>query len=151
MKDSLKIELIENKGPNNLRDELRRSFDKVSKVDIAVAFINMRGLSLVLNHLKKVLSRTNSRVRFLTRISKDAFNEPVALRILLNLSKDFGGRAEVRITRLADSFHEKMYLCSGTKSLIIFIGSSNLTDKGLTSEGEINVKITSSLTNEIAQ
>jgi len=151
MKDSPNVELIENKGPNNMRDELRRFFNKASRVDIAVAFINMKGLSLVLNEITKILSKANSRVRILTRISKDAFNEPSALRTLLNLSKDYEGRAEARITKITDSFHEKMYLCSTPKSSTVFIGSSNLTDRGLTSEGEINVKIISSRSSDIAK
>ena len=144
MKEGIRIELIENKGPNNMGYELKRSFEVSSGVDMAVAFISSKGLDLILNDIKKVLSKENSSVRILTRMSKDAFNEPSALRALLDLCKDYEGRVEVRITRLISDFHEKMYLFSSNTSFTIFIGSSNLTEKALIGEGEINVKITTS-------
>lgn len=151
MNDSLQVELIENKGPNNLRDELQRSLKWALKVNMAVAFINKKGLRLVLDDIKRVLSRTRSRVRILTRISKDAFNEPSALRLLLDLSEDYEGRAEIRIAKLGEHFHEKMYLFSNNVLLRFFVGSSNLTEEGLISEGEMNVKISCNQMNNIAK
>ncbi|MCZ2808210.1 MAG: phospholipase D-like domain-containing protein [Candidatus Bathyarchaeota archaeon] len=151
MKESMRVELIENKGPNNMGYELKRSFESASAVDIAVAFITSKGLDLILNDIKKVLDHESSSLRILTRISKDAFNEPSALRSLLDLCKDYEGSAEARITRLSSDFHEKMYLFSSGTSFTIFIGSSNLTEKALIGEGEINAKITTSCTHGLVK
>ena len=136
------IALIENKGPNNLRDELKKCFQISSQVDIAVAFITLSGLNLILSDMMKFLKKKNAHMRVLTRISKDAFNEPAALKSLLDLLKDYGEKCEVRATTLISDFHEKMYVFTKGKSATIFIGSSNLTEKALEGEGEINVRIT---------
>jgi HKD family nuclease len=141
LKEDIGIVLVENKGPNNLRDELRKSFQISSHVDIAVAFITLNGLNLILSDVTKFLDKKNSRMRVLTRISKDAFNEPAALKCLLDLCKDYKERCEVKTTTLVNGFHEKMYFFGRGKSITIFIGSSNLTDKALEGEGEINVRI----------
>lgn len=125
-----------------MRDELRRSFQSSSKIDIAVAFLNSKGLELILSETTKALARRSSRVRVLTRISKDAFNEPAALRILVDLNKDYKGKLLVKTTRLTNEFHEKMYVFKSQNTATIFIGSSNLTEKALEREGELNVKIT---------
>jgi len=148
MKES-RIELIDNKGPNNMRDELRRGFQNSSRIDIAVAFLNSKGLESILSEMTKALGRKNSCIRILTRISKDAFNEPAALRILMDLNKDYEERLTVKTTRLTNDFHEKLYIFKRPSTAAIFIGSSNLTKKALEREGELNIKITAPLSDEI--
>jgi HKD family nuclease len=148
-KEITRIELIENKGPNNMRDELRKSFHRSSKVDIAVAFMNLNGLNLILGDIMKFLGKSNSRMRVLTRISNDAFNEPAALRNLLDLCEEFEKKCEVRTARLVSNFHQKMYIFANSKSATVFVGSSNLTGKALEREGEVNVKITALRLNDV--
>lgn len=132
-----------------MRDELRRSFHNSSKIDIAVAFLNSKGLSLIIGEMTKVLGTRNSCIRVLTRISRDAFNEPAVLRTLVDLNKDYKERCKVKTTRFVGEFHEKVYIFKNRKTATILIGSSNLTEKALEREGEMNVKIITTASSNI--
>jgi HKD family nuclease len=148
MSDSLKVRVIENKGPNTLTNQFKEAFKSHKEVDFAVAFLNSNGLRLIDNDIRGFLEKQNTKMRILTRISNEAFNEPSALKWLLDMSKEYPN-LEIKLSVLRDKFHAKMYIFKQQNSSTIFIGSSNLTEKALGMEGEINVRLCFSTDNDI--
>jgi hypothetical protein len=74
-------------------------------------------------------------------VSKNAFNSPACLGSLFILNKRFPGRFQVRVSRRGERFHEKLYLMKSVRNSYAFIGSSNLTGKGLSGMSEMNVQL----------
>ncbi|HEX4792466.1 MAG TPA: phospholipase D-like domain-containing protein [Humisphaera sp.] len=129
------IGVIENAGPNNLKAFIKDTIKAANKVDIGVAFITVGGLEHVSRWLKKAGSRGT--VRVLTGFYQ-CFTEPAALRKLLELKSQLkSGRFEVRVST-DKRFHWKAYFFFTPSTATIAIGSSNLTNEGLKSSGEIN-------------
>src|SRR5437016_13080803 len=58
------FDIIENSGPDNLRDTLRSHLRRASEVSIAVAFVRQSGLDEIVQALRQVATRGN--VRLLT-------------------------------------------------------------------------------------
>jgi HKD family nuclease len=131
----LKLDVIENNGPDNLRDALKSELRHVSRVSIAVAFVTQAGLDEILQPLRQVAA--NGSVRFLTGLYQKV-TEPQALKTLLRVQEETRGRFSVRLSR-EPQFHRKLYLLDGRGRAIVIIGSSNLTREGLRSGGELNL------------
>lgn len=131
---SLAIELIDNRGPNNLEKALKVLLKTTRRADLAVAFVSHAGVSHLLPHLLKVASRKG--VRILTGLYQQV-TEPRALRALLETQKRVRG-LETRIF-IHEKFHQKEYLLFGARSATAIIGSSNMTGEGFHSAGELNV------------
>ena len=130
--------LVENKDSNTMLKGLLDNISEARTADIAVAFIKENGLSRILPRLEDAASK-GAKIRIITTLPNNAFNEPSALRLLTNLQKRFGS-FETRVSRL-NHFHQKLYLFQRLGSAEGYLGSSNLTQEGLESEGEINIKI----------
>jgi len=130
-----RIEVIENIGPNNLRDYLKGRLTKTSQVDIAVAFATKAGVDEVLPYLRRVASK--GRVRIIVGLYQQV-TEPEALRSLLRAQKQTEGRLVVHLSK-ESKFHTKLYLLKKSSGATVITGSSNLTKEGLTSGGELNV------------
>jgi hypothetical protein len=56
----MEIGIVENKGPNNMEDQLKIAFKNYSRADLAVAFINTHGIDLIRESILQFLGKTNS-------------------------------------------------------------------------------------------
>ena len=131
----MKLDIIENSGPDNLRDTLKSQLRRASEVSIAVAFVTQAGLDEIVQPLRQVAA--NGKVRILTGLYQKV-TEPQALRTFLHIQEETREQFSVRLSR-EPHFHRKLYLLSnGTQSTAV-IGSSNLTREGLRSGGELNL------------
>lgn len=133
------FEFIENVGPNSVLSNLRRMTKGAGRVDIAVAFISASGLNQLLPSLQRVASR--GEVRILTGLYQ-GITDPRALSTLLRVQEQTRGRLSVRISR-ESKFHRKLYLVRAGGNVKAVVGSSNLTNDGLSSGGELNVYLSS--------
>ncbi|MBI4245422.1 MAG: hypothetical protein HY606_15140, partial [Planctomycetes bacterium] len=133
--------LINNNGPNSLLRFLKNILPRSNRVDIGVAFITSAGLDQIIEDLKKVITKSHSKIRILTGLYQ-AVTEVTALEKLLTLCKRFPDNFEVKIS-LEQYFHRKYYALSTNIKTSLIIGSSNLTKEGLVSEGELNAVFTS--------
>ncbi|MGE5296878.1 MAG: phospholipase D-like domain-containing protein [Solirubrobacterales bacterium] len=131
----MRLDLIENSGPDNLRDTLKAQISHASEVSIAVAFITQAGLDEIVQPLQQVA--TNGKVRLLTGLYQK-FTEPRALRTLCRLQRQTQGRLSVRLSR-EPQFHRKLYVLTNRVYATAILGSSNLTQDGLRSGGELNL------------
>ncbi len=131
----VKLDIIENNGPDNLRDALKSHLRRVSEVSIAVAFVTQAGLDEIVQALRQVAA--NGSVRLLTGLYQRV-TEPQALRALLRIQEETRGRLSVRLSR-EPQFHRKLYLLNSRTHSTAILGSSNLTREGLRSGGELNL------------
>lgn len=129
------IALIDNQGPNSVAAALTHLSKKAKELDVQAAFVTTSGVKAVLTALKRVA--TSGRVRVLTGLYQ-GFTEPSALRMLLAARKASGNRIEVRLSR-EKNFHRKVYGAATGSTIQVIVGSSNLTDNGLMSAGELSV------------
>jgi HKD family nuclease len=130
----IRIGTIDNTGPNTLLSYLRNAGHAAAQFDIAVAFISKAGLESVLHLLKRVAAK--GPVRLLTGLYQ-GFTDPAALRILLREEANSQGRLTVKIST-NPRFHWKAYFLMRKTTANVVIGSSNLTEEGLTNSGELN-------------
>ncbi|NKE72803.1 phospholipase D-like domain-containing protein [Candidatus Manganitrophus noduliformans] len=133
MANGANLEIIENSGPNNLRDALRAKLANASDVSIAVAFITESGLDEIIQSLRQAASR--GKVRLLTGLYQRV-TEPKALKTLLRVQRETRSNLSVRLSR-EPQFHRKIYLVENRTHANAIIGSSNLTREGLRSGGEL--------------
>jgi HKD family nuclease len=131
------LQIIENSGPNNLRDFLKAHLPKASQVDIAVAFATKAGVDKILSSLRQAASR--GPVRILVGLYQ-AFSEPQALKTLLRAQDQTNRRLSVRLSH-ESKFHWKLYLMRRGRKLIAIVGSSNLTGEALQSGGELSTAL----------
>ncbi|HWP56391.1 MAG TPA: phospholipase D-like domain-containing protein [Candidatus Acidoferrales bacterium] len=143
----MRIEVIDNRGPNTLLAALRASLGKSSRLDAQAAFVSADGVGEVLPHLRRAAAR--GKVRIVTGLYQ-AVSEPSALRLLLTAQGQTKGRLEVRIARDL-RFHRKVYVLRGGKTCSIISGSSNLTGEGLKSAGEFNILVQLPSTTSLAR
>lgn len=133
---SITFQVIENSGPNNLRDILKAYLSKSSKVSIAAAFVTAAGLSEIASSLRRVAA-AHGKVQLITGLYQQV-TEPKALRTLLRIQRETRGKCEIRLSK-EPQFHRKLFLIErGTRATAI-IGSSNLTREGLRSSGELDL------------
>src|SRR6266568_2925741 len=138
----MKALVIDNRGPNTLRYALRRISLGAKEFAIAVPFLDMAGLRVVREDIVRVAR--GGRVRIIVGVSSDAFNDPSCLQSLSVLQEVTHERVEVRVSKFADRFHEKLYLAGSGRFLTAIVGSSNLTGKGLSNPSEVNVQLSGS-------
>lgn len=135
---NMKINVVENSGPNTLLSFLQHAGDSAVSIDIAAAFLTLSGVNAILYVLKKVARKGS--VRVLTGLYQ-GFTEPDALRKLFQIQEETKGRLSVSISH-DGHFHWKCYFVKGPKSARLVVGSSNLTGDGLRQTGEFNVVLT---------
>ncbi len=133
------VKIIDNRGPNTCLNAFRRAAHGATEISVAVPFLDTAGLRMVRQDLVRVARR--GRVRVLVGVSTDAFNDPGSLQSLLVLQELNPKRVEVRVSKFAERFHEKLYLARTGNSLRTIVGSSNLTKKGLSSPSEVNLEL----------
>jgi HKD family nuclease len=133
----VKLDVIENSGPDNLRDMLRAECKRATDVAIGVAFITRSGLDDILQSLRQVA--VSGRVRLLTGLYQKV-TEPQALRTLFRVQDETRGQFSVRLST-EPQYHRKVYILRGRTSTAVIVGSSNLTREGLRSGGELNLVV----------
>jgi HKD family nuclease len=131
----VKLDIVENSGPDNLRDTLKSQLRRISEVSIAVAFVTQAGLDEIVQALRQVAA--SGSVRLLTGLYQKV-TEPQALTTLLRIQEETRGRFSVRLSR-EPQFHRKLYLLNSRTHSTAILGSSNLTREGLRSGGELNL------------
>jgi HKD family nuclease len=132
------IDVVDNSGVSSMAGELENCFKKFNVARIATASLTRGGLAEL---SKAIAIKPSLRVKLLVGLY-NGHTESAALRRLLALQKTTGGRLEVKIAR-NPRFHWKVYIFSGHRRQIGYVGSSNLTKDGLGTEGELNVRISS--------
>jgi HKD family nuclease len=133
----LAFEVIENSGPNNLRDVLKAKLGKASKVSIAVAFVTESGLNDIIQPLRQVA--VHGEVQLVTGLYQ-RITEPKALKTLLRIQDETGGKFSVRLSK-ETQFHRKVFLLENRTQATAIIGSSNLTREGMQSSGELDLMV----------
>ena len=133
----MKLEFIENSGPDNLRDTLKARLHTASHVSLAVAFITRSGVEEIVQPLREAAGR--GKVRLLTGLYQKV-TQPEALEVLLRLQRQTKVRLETRVS-CDPTFHRKLYLLQRGTTAYVIIGSSNLTREGLQSGGELNALV----------
>jgi HKD family nuclease len=133
----VKLDIIENTGPDNLRDTLKAELRHASEVSIAVAFVTLSGLDGIIQSLRQVA--VSGSVRLLTGLYQKV-TEPRALKTLLGVQEETRGRFSVRLST-EPQFHRKVYVLRSRTRTIAIVGSSNLTREGLLSGGELNLVV----------
>lgn len=130
----MKLEVIENRGPDNLRDTLTDLLKRSTDVSISVAFATASGVNAILGPLQGAAGR--GKVRMVVGLYQ-CVTEPQALRTLLRVQRSTKGNLSVHLSR-EPGFHRKVYLLTTRGILNAITGSSNLTKEGLCSGGELN-------------
>ncbi len=129
------IALIDNAGPNSVKAAFKRLCVTASSATIHVAFTMSSGLAALLPSIQRVA--TKGRVQILTGLYH-GFTEPKALRTLLGARRQSKGSIEVKLSR-ETNFHRKAYVAATATTMHAIVGSSNLTDNGLLSGGELSL------------
>lgn len=135
----MKLDVIENCGPDNLRDMLRAECKRATTTDVAigVAFVTQSGLDDILQSLRRVAE--SGRVRLLTGLYQKV-TEPQALKTLFQVQDETRGKFSVRLST-EPQYHRKVYILRGRTNVAVIVGSSNLTREGLRSGGELNAVV----------
>lgn len=131
----MKLGTIDNSGINTLDEYFRITARDALAIDWASAFITDAGIERVL-YLLTAAARSG-RVRVLTGIYQ-GFTEPAALQKLLTAGLTSKGRLEVRVSS-DPHFHWKAYHILRKSTAHVVVGSSNLTQDGLSTSGELNL------------
>lgn len=127
------MDLVSNRGPVSLAETLRVLWRDAKSVDIASAFVSGKGL----DSLSPALSAARSaHVRLLVGLYQ-CFTTPSVLARLLCLQGRSNGRIRVHVSR-DRHFHAKVSISHNRRVDKVVIGSSNLTEGGLTGTGEVN-------------
>jgi HKD family nuclease len=132
--NNISFEIIENSGPDNLRDTLKVKLAQATEVCIEVAFITQAGLDEIIQPLRQVAAQ--GKVKLITGLYQHV-TEPQALETLLTIQKETRGNFSVHLST-EPQFHRKVYLLEVETQATAIIGSSNLTREGLQSGGELN-------------
>ena len=125
----------------SIREEMRNC----ESFMFSVAFITYDGVNALLEEFR-YLRDHNIRGRILTSQYQN-FTDPKAIRKLCSL-----GNIEIRIvTEEQMKMHSKCYIFSRKGTYDVIIGSSNLTNNALCSNGEWNVRFNSLATGEVVR
>lgn len=114
-------------------DVLRSRLPVATRVDVAVSFLRCSGLGLLVEDIRK-FRRRGGRLRFLTSTYL-GLTQPEAMAALVELVP----LEDVKVfDHQMRCFHMKLYIFDGTDAEC-WVGSSNLTKGGLTSNFELNL------------
>lgn len=130
--------------------EIDRSLGWAWEADIATAFMTPASLRRLESALSRARAHGHSlKVRAVVGLYQ-RFTPPEALAKLLSLRREFPGKIFVRVAR-NERFHWKLYAFRNGSARRFFVGSANLTQDGMTAEGELCVKITAAARDAISK
>jgi HKD family nuclease len=134
----MRIEVIDNQGVTNMAAEVEAQCRRCTEARLATASLTKEGIRFIDKALS--LKRNNLNLKLLVGLY-NGHTEPAALRRLLGLQQQSGGALAVRVSK-NPRFHWKIYSFVSSQSMKSYIGSSNLTSDGLSTEGEVNICLT---------
>ncbi len=120
----------------NIEDEIQYLLKQSDKVSIAVAFLKNSGIERLEGAMKECL-KNNGTISIITGFNF-YFTEPEALKKLLEMN------VNCKIS-FNENFHPKMYIFENKDNASIIIGSSNLSEGGLSSNFEANAILTGAM------
>jgi HKD family nuclease len=131
-----------------LANTLRVHIAQANRIDIATAFLNSRGLSLIEDDLQAALDRGCALRLF---IGTDFYlTDPEALRWLERAFKQQGKSKLFLVGRsVKNTFHPKVYAFEGSGEITVVLGSANLTRGGLSDNREACCVFTTPLDSEL--
>ena len=129
------IDVVDNRGVTSMAGELKAGLKEFNVARMATASLTRGGLADLESAL--ACGRKSLRIKLLVGLY-NGHTEAAALRRLLALQKSAGESLEVKIAQ-NPRFHWKVYMFSGQRRLVAYVGSSNLTGDGLGMEGEFNL------------
>ena len=134
-----------------LLDILKPSLEKADEIKMGVAFVKYSGLSLIQDDIEKCLEN-KGKVEFVLGLDFRT-TEPKALRTILGMAK---GGLNIKLFCFSDPstddtpvYHPKIYLLGREDTIVVSIGSSNLTAGGLKDNVEVNAIIEAGKQDEI--
>ena len=144
----MKIEAIPNKGPASLGPEITECFDWANNAYIASAFLTLASLKRIEDALiKSEKSQHHIEILLLVGLYQ-RFTSAKTIEKAFNLQKKYPSKFRIQIARNS-RFHWKLYIFGKERSRKIYIGSANFTEDGLTTSGELSVKITAQANEQI--
>lgn len=143
----MKLGLIKNQNIL-FEKELFGSINSYDQSFIATAFIDRYTISFLRKEMNRKDVKNKRKIKLLIGLY-GRFNLKEDLKELQKIQQLFPGQIEVRISDI-ERFHWKMYFFQnqGSES-ILYIGSSNFTRTGLSSPGEVVLKVQGSSKMEI--
>src|SRR4030042_3894760 len=144
----MEIDIIDNFS-NDLASILSKSIEQANDVRIAVAFVSQRGLEMISSSINHTMDK-GANIEFLVGLDMRT-TEPEALQSLYILSKkndNFSLYCHASLTP-SSLYHPKLYLLKDQDKVISIIGSSNLTQGGLSKNIEVNLVIKATVRDEI--
>lgn len=127
----------------SIDDEIRRDIQTSDNIDLIVSFIKFEGLRLLIDDLRKFVSKPEAKLRIMTTTYMGA-TDPKAIRMLYDL-RQFGN-VELRASynTKQERLHAKAYIFHRNNGFdTAYIGSSNISRSALTKGLEWNMRITS--------
>jgi len=122
----------------NFKDRLTQRLNSCSQAIIASAFFTFGAFHVIKPPLLNALGEGAKIIFLLGRF--DYVTEPKAVKGLLKIAEKFPEQLKIYFD--ADySFHFKIAIFKSNNKEIVIIGSSNLTPKGMSSVGEVNLEI----------
>ena len=138
----MRVELIDNQGITTMQAELAAQYNRCSFARLATASLTKAGLRFI----EKAQNAKHKSLKVNLLIGPyNGYTEVAALRWLVDLQRRSGGPFQVRVAR-NPRFHWKVHLFKKAAQITAYIGSSNLTRDGLSTEGEFNIRLTGSFT-----
>lgn len=129
------IEIIDNIGPNTLDTALGRLLRSASEARFQIAFATASGVASILSSLQRTAQHGS--VRLITGFYQYV-TEPEALRLLHRAARASSGRIQIRVSS-NPNLHTKLYLITLKSRAACIVGSSNLSQQGMNSAGELNL------------
>ena len=116
--------------------------DDLDRIDLLVSFVKRSGIKLIASHIDEAIAR-GARIRLLTT-DYLSITDAGALGFFLDrVTATSDGQLQARVfSDPSTSFHPKAYIftSSAGRPGIAFVGSSNLTDSGITRGVEWNIQ-----------
>ncbi len=135
----MRITIADNEN-NKLIDVLKESFTNAIEAKFSVAFLKYSGLSLIKSDMNNIL-KNNGKVEFLVGLDFRT-TDPDSLFELKSLQKSNPNLKCFCFSEPNKSsvFHPKLYLVkNNNKEVTAIVGSSNLTNGGLSKNVELNI------------
>ena len=123
--------------------EIRRDIQTADNIDLIVSFIKFEGVRLLMDDLRKFVSRPGAKLRVMTTTYVGA-TDPKAIEILYGLKQY--GNVEIRASynTKQERLHAKAYIFHRNNGFdTAYIGSSNISRSALTKGLEWNMRVTS--------
>lgn len=132
----MKIDLITNSGIRTLGQEIEENMLSTHRFDIASAFITEEVLELIELYLAN--NNKQKKARLLTGLY-NCFNSKEVLLALQKLCLKYNTKLEINISS-NPKFHWRYYYFEQGDATVIYCGSANFTNSGITKSGELVTK-----------